>query len=67
MIFNNIPSAQERANLSKDLYDDLISTIEQHATMSSLTVPEVVGVLEIIKLEIMENAGVEDDDGEDDQ
>ena len=62
MIFNNIPSAQERANLSKDLYDDLISTIEQHATMSSLTVPEVVGVLEI-----MENAGGEDDDEENDQ
>lgn len=59
--------AQERAKLTEDLRDELYDLIHEHGRMAHLTVPEVIGVLEILKHELIQEQGEPDFDEEDDE
>lgn len=50
--------------VAKGLYDELMDVIEKYA--EAVLVPTVVGVLEIVKSDVMGLAFVEDEDEEED-
>ena len=58
-------NAKDRAKLTGELLDDLYDVLHEHGLMSTLTVAEVVGVLEILKMEIIAEQG--DDSEEEDE
>lgn len=58
-------AARERARLTEDLHEDLYALIHTHALASTLTTPEVIGVLTILTHEIIaEQAEDFDEDDE---
>ncbi len=64
---NHSFSAVDRAELTKELRDELYDTIHEHGSMATLTIPEVIGVLEILKFELLNEQvyGLDDLDEED--
>lgn len=46
-------SGSERAKLTGDLREELHSLVHEHGRIAGLTVAEVIGVLEIIKHELL--------------
>lgn len=57
-------NARDRAKLTGELLDDLYDVLHEHGLMSTLTVAEVVGVLEILKMEIITEQSEDDSDDE---
>lgn len=49
----NQNSAQQRVALTEDLHNELYDLIHEHGRMVTLTVVEVIGVLEILKMELL--------------
>lgn len=45
--------AKERAKLCEDLREELYDLIHEHGRMVTLTTAEVIGVLEILKFELI--------------
>ena len=58
-------SARDRAVLVNELRSEIEELIKVHGTMTTLTVAEVVGTLEIIKLQLLVDSTVSDEEGED--
>ena len=63
-------AATERALLTEDLAEDLYETINTHAEASTLTIPEVIGVLEMVKHQLLTEQvfgiSIQEDSDEDD-
>lgn len=58
-------AASDRASLTQDLHNELYELIHENAEAATLTVAEVIGVLEILKFELMaEQFGPVDEDDE---
>lgn len=55
-------NARDRLKLLKELHDDIKDTIGEHSSMTDFTVVEVVGVLELLKMELVEENAQEEDD-----
>lgn len=58
-------TARERASLSQELLDELYQVIHEHGAMATLTVAEVVGVLELLKFRVIDEQ--EDADFQEDE
>lgn len=59
-------AARERARLTEDLYEDIYQLIHTHAIASTLTTPEVIGVLTMLTHELIaEQAEAFDEDDDD--
>lgn len=66
---NHSFSAVDRAELTSELRDDIYDLIHEHGSMATLTIPEVIGVLEILKHELLIEqmaARINDEDEDDD-
>lgn len=46
-------SAARRAQLTQELHTELYDIIHEHGNMTTMTVAEIIGVLEMLKFEIM--------------
>lgn len=56
-------SGTDRAKLTGDLREELYALVHEHGKIASLTVAEVIGVLEIVKHELLiEQAALDEDD-----
>lgn len=60
-------NARHRAQLTGELCDELRDLIHEHGRMFTLTVPEVIGVLEILKFELIADQATPDFEGDDDE
>lgn len=59
--------AQERAHLCEELREELYDLIHEHGRMAAFSVAEVIGVLEILKFELIAEQSDPDFDEEDDE
>lgn len=57
-------SGLERAKLSQDLRDEIYDLIHEHGRIAGLTVVEALGVLEILKFQLLIEQGKPDFDGD---
>lgn len=57
--------AQDRANLCEELRQEIYDLIHEHGRMAAFTVAEIIGVLEILKFEIIAEESTPDFEGED--